>query len=125
MHVRIVTCIFCGSILILPPAGDMVVTDEAGEMSVYNLGDIAWTLTCTALVWIMIPGLGFLYSGLLRRKNALSQIYLSVTVLAVVSFQVRIFGVWRAHGSSHDLVVFLGILFGVQRNGKCLHWRSQ
>jgi ammonium transporter, Amt family len=55
---------------------------------VYNLGDIAWVLASTALVWIMIPGVGFFYSGLLRRKNALSMIWLSMMVLAVVSFQV-------------------------------------
>jgi len=54
---------------------------------VYNLGDIAWTLASTALVWIMIPGVGFFYSGLLRRKNALSMIYLSMMTIAVVSFQ--------------------------------------
>jgi hypothetical protein len=36
----------------------------------------------------MIPGVGFFYSGLLRRKNALSMIYLSMMTLAVVSFQV-------------------------------------
>jgi ammonia channel protein AmtB len=42
-----------------------------------------------ALVWIMIPGLGYFYSGLLRRKNALSMIYLSMMTIAVVSFQVR------------------------------------
>ena len=39
----------------------------------------------------MIPGVGFFYSGLLRRKNALSMIYLSVAVVGVVSFEVRIF----------------------------------
>ncbi|CAE6467969.1 unnamed protein product [Rhizoctonia solani] len=60
---------------------------ESGETVVYNLGDIAWVLTCTALVWIMIPGVGFFYSGLLRRKNALSMIYFSMLALAVVSFQ--------------------------------------
>ncbi|CAE6453944.1 unnamed protein product [Rhizoctonia solani] len=58
-----------------------------GDTIVYNLGDIAWVLTCTALVWIMIPGVGFFYSGLLRRKNALSMIYFSMMALAVVSFQ--------------------------------------
>jgi ammonia channel protein AmtB len=41
-----------------------------------------------ALVWIMVPGVGFFYSGLLRRKNALSMIYLSMMTIAVVSFQV-------------------------------------
>ncbi|KZP04098.1 ammonium transporter [Athelia psychrophila] len=50
-------------------------------------GDIAWTLASTTLVWIMIPCVGFFYSGLLRRKNALSMIYLSMMTLAVVSFQ--------------------------------------
>ncbi|KAF8755482.1 Ammonium Transporter Family [Rhizoctonia solani] len=59
----------------------------SGETVVYNLGDIAWVLACTALVWIMIPGVGFFYSGLLRRKNALSMIYFSMLSLAVVSFQ--------------------------------------
>lgn len=37
----------------------------------------------------MIPGVGFFYSGLLRRKNALSLIFLSVAVVGIVSFQVR------------------------------------
>ena len=36
------------------------------EAVVYNPGDVAWVLASTALVWIMIPGLGYFYSGLLR-----------------------------------------------------------
>jgi len=58
-----------------------------GKTVVYNGGDIAWTLSSTTLVWIMIPGLGFLYCGNLRSKNGLSMIYLSVGTIAVVSFQ--------------------------------------
>ena len=65
-----------------------MVANVDGTDVVYNPGDFAWILTSTALVWLMIPGLGFFYSGLLRRKNALSMIFLSVMVLAVVSFQV-------------------------------------
>jgi Amt family ammonium transporter len=61
---------------------------SSGKIVVYNAGDIAWVLASTALVWIMIPGVGFFYSGLLRRKNALSMIYLSMMTVAVVSFQV-------------------------------------
>ncbi|OBZ69802.1 Ammonium transporter 1 [Grifola frondosa] len=60
---------------------------DSGKTLVYDLGDIAWVLSSTALVWIMIPGVGFLYSGLLRRKNALSMIWASMMTLAVVSFQ--------------------------------------
>ncbi|KAF9517950.1 hypothetical protein BS47DRAFT_1389403 [Hydnum rufescens UP504] len=69
-------------------SGDTLVWDPATQTNnLYNEGDIAWTLASTALVWIMIPGVGFFYSGLLRRKNALSMIYLSMMCVAVVSFQ--------------------------------------
>ncbi|KAJ3733424.1 ammonium transporter [Lentinula guzmanii] len=68
-------------------SGSIIYTDDSGTQTVYQNGDIAWTLAGTALVFIMIPGLGYFYSGLLRRKNALSMIYMSVMTLAVVSFQ--------------------------------------
>lgn len=76
------------------------VTDDAGVTSLYNPGDIAWTLASTALVWIMIPGLGYFYSGLLRRKNALSMIYLSMMTIAVVSFQWFFWGFSLAFSGS-------------------------
>lgn len=66
--------------------------DADGIYSVYNLGDISWVLACTALVFIMIPGLGFFYSGLLRRKNALSMLWASMISIAVVSFQFFFWG---------------------------------
>jgi len=70
-------------------AGDINWYNPAtNQIQVYNLGNMAWVIAATALVWIMIPGVGFFYSGLLRRKNALSMLWLSVVCLAVVSFQV-------------------------------------
>ena len=39
---------------------------------VYSPGDIAWVLASTALVWLMVPGVGFFYSGLLRCASAIS-----------------------------------------------------
>ena len=39
---------------------------------VYSPGDIAWVLASTALVWTMVPGVGFFYSGLLRCALAIS-----------------------------------------------------
>lgn len=56
--------------------------------SEYNAGDIAWTLASTALVWLMIPGIGYFYSGMARSKNALSLIMLSCCSIAVVTIQV-------------------------------------
>ncbi len=46
-------------------AGSMKIQND-GATVVYNPGDIAWVLASTALVWLMIPGVGFFYSGLLR-----------------------------------------------------------
>jgi len=68
-------------------SGNMTYGDAAGDTVVYNMRDIAWILASTALVLIMIPGVGFFYSGLPRRKNALSMIWTSVISAAVVSFQ--------------------------------------
>jgi Amt family ammonium transporter len=74
-------------------SGDIVYYDKTSNTTyVYNDGDIAWTLASTALVWIMIPGVGYLYSGLLRRKNALNQLWLCMVTIGVVSFQWYIFG---------------------------------
>jgi Amt family ammonium transporter len=67
-------------------------SDTSASEPAYKAGDIAWTLMSTALVWLMIPGLGYFYSGMARSKNALSLIMLSVISIAVVSFQVRLSG---------------------------------
>ncbi|EFX00263.1 ammonium transporter mep2 [Grosmannia clavigera kw1407] len=53
----------------------------------YSSGDFAWIMTSAALVLLMIPGVGFFYSGLARRKSALSLIWLSMMSIAVVTFQ--------------------------------------
>ena len=57
--------------------------------STYLQGDIAWMLAATAIMWLMTPGVGYLYSGFLQRKNALSMLFLSMAVAGVVTFQVR------------------------------------
>jgi Amt family ammonium transporter len=48
-------------------------------------GDTAWLLVASALVMVMLPGLGLFYGGLVRRKNALSTIGHSFFGLAIVS----------------------------------------
>ncbi|KAI5808853.1 high affinity ammonium transporter [Peziza echinospora] len=53
----------------------------------YETGNVTWILISTALVLLMIPGVGFFYSGLARRKSALSLIWLTMMATAVVSFQ--------------------------------------
>lgn len=80
----------------------------------YNAGDVAWMLTSTALVLLMIPGVGFFYSGLARRKSALSLLWLSVMATAVVSFQWFFWGYSLAF--SHTAGSYIGNLdnFGLK-----------
>lgn len=54
----------------------------------YDAGNIGFTIFSMALVWLMIPGIGYFYSGMAREKNALSLIVCSVLSLVVVSVQV-------------------------------------
>lgn len=88
-------------------------------------GDIAWMITSTALVLLMIPGVGyarngqvgrarslttasFFYSGLARRKSALSLIWLSIMATGVISFQWFFWGYSLAF--SHSAGPFIGDL---------------
>lgn len=51
------------------------------------------------MVLIMVPGLGFLYSGLARRKSALSLIWACLGSSAVVTFQWYFWGYSLAFSS--------------------------
>ncbi|KAI9758980.1 MAG: hypothetical protein M1840_003617 [Geoglossum simile] len=58
----------------------------------YDRGDLAWMITASALVLLMIPGVGYFYSGLARRKSALSLVLLSMFATAIVGFQWVLWG---------------------------------
>ncbi|KAL2195212.1 ammonium transporter AmtB-like domain-containing protein [Corynascus similis CBS 632.67] len=60
-------------------------TEDVNEY--YAAGDFAWIMTCSALVLLMVPGVGFFYSGLARRKSALALIWLALISIAVAGFQ--------------------------------------
>ncbi|KIN00705.1 hypothetical protein OIDMADRAFT_42507 [Oidiodendron maius Zn] len=58
----------------------------------YQSGDQAYLIVASALVWIMVPGLGFLYAGLVRRKSALHMILACMGCLSVTSVQWYLWG---------------------------------
>lgn len=70
-----------------------------------NAGDTAWVLLSTALVILMTPALGFFYGGMVRRKNLLSTIMLSVVVLALISVQWVLYGYSLAFGPDHAGII--------------------
>ncbi|TFK76731.1 ammonium transporter [Pluteus cervinus] len=57
------------------------------ELVQYDRGDLAFIIVAGAMVFFMVPGLAFLYSGLARRKSALSLIWAVVASNAIVIFQ--------------------------------------
>ena len=56
--------------------------------------DTAWMLASTALVLLMTPALAFFYGGLVRSKNALNTMMMSVAALGFVGVA------WAALGYS-------------------------
>jgi Amt family ammonium transporter len=65
-----------------------------------SAGDTAWVLTSSALVMVMTVGLAFFYGGLVRPKNALNTMMMSMVALGVVSVQWVLVGysIAFAHG---------------------------
>lgn len=58
----------------------------------YNPGDQSYIIVASAMVLVMVPGLGFLYSGLARRKSALSLIWACMASASVITFQWYFWG---------------------------------
>ncbi len=60
--------------------------------------DTAWLLVSTALVLLMTPALGFFYGGLVRSKNALNTMMMSVVSLGFVGVSWALLGYSIAFG---------------------------
>ena len=59
---------------------------QGSEATQVDAGDNAWILVCSALVLLMTgPGLALFYGGLVRRKNLLSTMMQSFTMMAVMT----------------------------------------
>ncbi|GMF01015.1 unnamed protein product [Ambrosiozyma monospora] len=74
----------------------------------YDKADMVWVMVSGSLVWIMIPGVGLLYSGLSRKKHALSLLWASMMAICLVSFQWFFWGYSLTFGTRSSK--FLGSL---------------
>ncbi|OWP07003.1 ammonium transporter [Marssonina coronariae] len=89
-----------------PPTQYNGTGDNGGDSATENLnqwftsGDQAYILVCSAMVLLMVPGLGFLYSGLARRKSALSMIWACMGSFSVITFQWYFWGYSLAFSST-------------------------
>ena len=85
-----------GMILLLIPFGIV----NATEVQTIDSGATAWMLTSTALVLLMVPGLGMFYGGLVRTKNVLGTMMHSFSAMAVIGVLWVVVGYALSFGSN-------------------------
>lgn len=73
---------------------------NTGDTSAIDPGDTAWMLASTALVFLMTPGLGFFYGGMMKPKNVISTILQSFIAMGLISILWVFFGFSLAFGDS-------------------------
>ncbi|HEX9944669.1 MAG TPA: ammonium transporter [Thermoanaerobaculia bacterium] len=87
--------------------------------------DTAWMLVSCALVLLMTPALAFFYGGLVRSKNALNTMMMSVASLGVVGLVWAVAGYSLAFGEGGSVVGGLGHLLlrgvGIEARGTIPH----
>jgi Amt family ammonium transporter len=73
-----------------------------------SAGDTAWVLMSSALVLLMTVGLAFFYGGLVRPKNSLNTMMMSVVALGVVGVQWIVLGYSLAFAPGSSWIGSLG-----------------
>src|SRR5712692_7217386 len=90
----------------IPPAAETRIANlETAVKSAQSAGDNAWMLASAALVLMMTgPGLALFYGGLVRRKNVLSSMMHSFSLMAVVTVIWAIVGYSLAFGEGSVVI---------------------
>ena len=74
-------------------------------------GDTAWMLIATALVLLMTPALAFFYGGLVRSKNALNTMMMSIISLGFVGVLWAMFGYSLAFSTGSNWIGDTSLFF--------------
>ncbi|KAL4784216.1 ammonium transporter AmtB-like domain-containing protein [Aspergillus varians] len=70
----------------MPDGGDATQIDVNAPFVGLEFHSI-YVVACTFIVFFILPGIGFLYSGLTRRKSAMAFLFQAFLILAVTAFQ--------------------------------------
>ncbi len=87
-----------------------VIAFAEGE-AVIDTGDTAFSVLCTALVFLMTPGLALFYGGMVRKKNVLNTMMNSFVTIGLISIQWVLIGYTIAFGSDAFNGLFGGLDF--------------
>ena len=98
-----------------------------------NQADTAWMLMATALVLLMTPALAFFYGGLVRSKNALNTMMMSVISLGFVGVLWALVGYSLAFAPGNAIIGDLSRAVPARRVGSnrrgpfrtCCSWPSR
>ncbi|KAG0634023.1 ammonium transporter AmtB-like domain-containing protein [Tuber brumale] len=79
-------------------------SEEIGHdpMAYFQGADVVWMLICTILVMLMPAGIGFFYSGISKRRSAMSMVWISFLAMSVVGIQWYLVGYGIAFGHSDN-----------------------
>ncbi len=81
----LLACLMATWFLSGPLMGNALAADKSPvDVNGVNTGDTAWMLVSSALVLLMTPGLAFFYGGLVRSRNVLNTMMMSLVLMAVV-----------------------------------------
>ncbi len=103
----------------------MILLPQAGAAAEMSAPDTAWMLVATALVLLMTPALGFFYGGLVRAKNALNTMMMSVAALGVAGIVWALLGYSLAFAEGNGFIGGTGYAFlrgvGLETRGTIPH----
>ncbi|KAJ5457093.1 hypothetical protein N7530_012367 [Penicillium desertorum] len=96
------------------PAGGDPLKVDVNAQYVGVEWNYTYIILCSFIVWLIIPGIGLLYSGLARRKSALALLFQAFMVVAVITFQWIFWGYSLTY--ARDASPFIGTLknFGLR-----------
>jgi len=95
-------------------------TQSANAIEISH-ADTVWVLVASAMIFLMVPGVGYYYGGICQRKNVLSVVLTTGLALAVVSFQWFFWG--YSLSFAHNGSPFIGDLhnFALMKVGAAPH----
>ncbi|WP_280487155.1 ammonium transporter [Nocardia farcinica] len=80
-----------------------------------DAGDTAWMLASAALVLLMTPGLAFFYGGMVRSKNVLNMIMMSISAMGLITILWVLYGFSVTFGEDKaNLIGDPGQYFGLK-----------
>lgn len=93
-------------------ATDEAAAEEATAEPIVDKGDVAWMMTSTLLVLLMVvPGLALFYGGMVRSKNVLSVLIQVVTVFSLLAILWVVYGYSLAFEGGNAWIGTLDKLF--------------